>query len=77
MTNSRAEQSKPNPTPRALLVGFIAGILAGIVSYEIVGIVGLVIGFIGGMIVGSRTVLMVEKSKEQVQLRWSRFQSQT
>ena len=66
MTDSRTEHSKPNPTARAVLVGFIAGILAGIVSYEIVGsIVGLVIGFIGGMIVGSRTVLMVEKSKEQ------------
>ena len=67
MTNSRPEQSKPNPTARAVIAGFVAGIVAGIVSYEIVGIVGLVIGFIGGMIVGSRTVLMVEKSKEQAQ----------
>ncbi|HET7404797.1 MAG TPA: hypothetical protein VFJ63_01630 [Candidatus Bathyarchaeia archaeon] len=67
MTDSRPNQSKPNPRPRAVLVGFIAGIVAGIASYEIVGIVGLVIGFIGGMIVGSRTVLMVEKSKEQTQ----------
>ena len=67
MTDSKAEQSKPNSTARAVLVGSIAGIVAGIVSYEVVGIVGLVIGFIGGMIVGSRTVLMVEKSKEQAQ----------
>ncbi|HEX4920420.1 MAG TPA: hypothetical protein VFV92_06730 [Candidatus Bathyarchaeia archaeon] len=67
MTDSRAEHPKLNPTARAVIAGFIAGIVAGIVSYEIVGIVGLVIGFIGGMIVGSRTVLMVEKSKEPAQ----------
>lgn len=67
MTDSPAERSKPDPKARAVLAGFIAGVVAGIVSYEIVGIVGLVIGFIGGMIVGSRTVLMVEKSKEQAQ----------
>ena len=67
MTDYRGASPKPNPTARAVLVGAIAGIVAGIVSYEIVGIVGLVIGFIGGMIVGSRTVLTVEKSKEQAQ----------
>jgi len=67
LTDSSADRPKPNPTPRAILAGLIAGIVAGLVSYVIVGLVGLVIGFIGGLIVGSRTVLMVEKSKERPQ----------
>jgi len=57
--------AKSNAGLRAILAGLVAGIVAGLVSYMIVGLVGLVIGFIGGLIVGSRTVLMVEKSKEQ------------
>ena len=56
--------SRPSPRPRAILAGLIAGVAAGVISYELVGIAGLVIGFVGGMIVGSRTVLMMEKAKE-------------
>ena len=56
--------SRPSPKSRAILAGLVAGIAAGILSYVLVGIVGLVIGFVGGMIVGSRTAMMVEKSKE-------------
>lgn len=67
MKDSKAEKPRPSPKPRAILAGLIAGITAGIVSYELVGVPGLLIGFIGGMIVGSQTVLMVEKSKEQPQ----------
>jgi uncharacterized membrane protein len=67
LTNSPPQKTRPSPKPRAILAGLIAGIVAGIASYAIVGVVGLVIGFIGGTIVGSRTVLMVEKSKDQPQ----------
>ena len=65
MTKSPPEKTRPSPKPRAILAGLIAGITAGLASYAIVGVAGLVIGFIGGAIVGSRTVLMVEKSKDQ------------
>ena len=69
MTKSAAQKPRPSPKPRAILAGLIAGIVAGAVSYALVGLgdVGFMIGFIGGAIVGSQTVLMVEKSKEQPQ----------
>lgn len=41
--------------------------VAGLVSYYVVGLLGLIIGFIAGAIVGSRTVLMMHKAREQDQ----------
>src|SRR2546426_1247333 len=67
MTGSKDDSRRPSPIPRAVLAGLIAGIAAGIVSFYVVGPVGLIIGFIAGAIVGSRTVLLTNKAREQDQ----------
>jgi hypothetical protein len=67
MTGPTAGKRRPSPTPRAVLAGLIAGIAAGLVSYYILGLPGLIIGFIAGAIVGSRTVLLMDKEREQNQ----------
>jgi uncharacterized membrane protein SpoIIM required for sporulation len=65
MTQSKSDHPKISPVPRAILAGFIAGITAGIIAYLFVGLLGFIIGFIAGLVVGSRTVLMMAKSREE------------
>jgi predicted lipid-binding transport protein (Tim44 family) len=67
MTDKTTGNRKPSPFPRAVLAGLIAGIAAGLISYAVVGLLGLIIGFIAGAIVGSRTVLLMHKAREQDQ----------
>jgi hypothetical protein len=43
----------------------IAGVAAGYVSSIFAGTLGFLIGFIAGAIVGSRTVLMMNKAREE------------
>ena len=68
MSGSTGENRRPSPIPRAFLAGLIAGIAAGLISYYAINsILGLIIGFIVGAIVGSRTVLLMQKAREQDQ----------
>ncbi len=66
MSGSTGEGRRPSPVPRAVLAGLIAGIAAGLVSYYVINsVLGLIIGFIAGAIVGSRTVLLMNRAREQ------------
>ncbi len=66
MSGSTGEGRRSSPVPRAVLAGLIAGIAAGLVSYYIINsVLGLIIGFIAGAIVGSRTVLLMNRAREQ------------
>jgi hypothetical protein len=68
MTNTRTDDHKPSPVPRAIFGGLIAGIAAGGIIYLLgFGVPWLIIGFVVGAVVGSRTVLMVAKSREETQ----------
>ena len=67
MSNSKDMKPKPSPSLRAIFAGLIAGVAAGAVAYTLTGLVGLVIGFIAGLVVGSRTVLLMDKAKEEPQ----------
>ncbi|OLB69938.1 hypothetical protein AUI06_07795 [archaeon 13_2_20CM_2_52_21] len=67
MTGAKRDNRRSSLIPRAVLAGLVAGIAAGVVSFYIVGLVGLIIGFIAGAIVGSRTVLLMHKAREQSQ----------
>src|SRR5713101_89755 len=67
MTKPTTDSRTPSPLPRAVLAGLIAGIVAGYVSSIFAGILGFVIGFIAGAIAGSRTVLLMNKAREQDQ----------
>src|SRR2546428_11935712 len=66
MSGSTGEGRRASPVPRAVLAGLIAGIAAGIGSYYIINSeLGLIIGVIAGTKVGSRTVLLIKRAKEQ------------
>jgi multisubunit Na+/H+ antiporter MnhB subunit len=65
MTQAKNDRPKISPVPRAILAGLIAGIAAGYIAYLFVGLLGLIIGFIAGLVVGSRTVLLMAKSREE------------
>jgi len=68
MSSSTGNNRRQSPIPRAVLAGLIAGLAAGLVSYYAINsVLGLVIGFIAGAIVGSRTVLLMDKAREQDQ----------
>ena len=67
MSQPKNEPRKFNPIPRAIFAGLVAGLVAGYVSYLFAGVPGFVIGFIVGVLIGSRTVIMVNKAREQEQ----------
>lgn len=67
MSDSKPDTRKINPVPTAILAGLIAGLAAGYISYVFVGLPGFVIGFIVGALIGFRTVLTINKAKQQEQ----------
>ena len=67
MTSSGGE-ARTSPARRAIFAGLVAGIAAGSVSYLLgTGIVGLVVGFVAGTLVGSRTVLLMARQRDEAE----------
>ena len=68
MKESKSENRKPKPMARAIFTGVLAGILAGLVAYALgTGTLGFVVGFVVGVVAGSRTVLLMDRAREQQQ----------
>ena len=65
--SNQTETRKTNPTPTAIFAGLIAGLAAGFISYLFGNITGFIIGFVAGALIGYRTVLAVNKAREQQQ----------
>ncbi len=46
------------------MAGLVAGILAGIVAYFIIGPAGAVVSFVAGAIAGANTALITSRARE-------------
>jgi len=64
LTRPQADSRRPK-YGTALAAGLLAGLVAGLITYLIAGLSGFILGFIIGIVVGSRTTLLVTRTREE------------